>query len=114
ILSNGSASNTVSSAAVDRIVVNGHGGDDTISFTTKPSGVSYLDRLDKLNVPVSFDGGAGNDVLTYTGNGDVSMVGGAGNDTLTSVGSGRATLKGDAGNDTLTGGTGNDTLIGGA
>lgn len=69
----------------------------------------------------TFDGGAGDDVLTGAGEGD-RLAGGAGADRLTgaagddrlSGGSGRDTLSGGAGTDLLIGGTGGDRVFGGS
>ena len=71
------------SASNDRLTVNGLAGDDVIDA----SGVSAG------SIPLTLDGGDGDDVL----------IGGAGDDVLT----------GDAGDDVLIGGAGQDTLDGG-
>jgi Ca2+-binding RTX toxin-like protein len=82
-------------ADTDRIAVFGNGGDDTVN-------VSAFNPFPRF-IPVSVDGGAGNDALTGGPDGDF-LGGGAGNDTLV----------GNGGNDTLTGGAGFDTMNGGA
>lgn len=75
--------------AIDRIVVFGLGGNDSISA----AGLSAF---------VEFDGGAGNDLLVGSRTNDV-LRGGPGNDILMGL----------DGNDSLTGGDGNDQLLGG-
>ena len=109
---------TFDSTAVKYIVVNGLGGNDTI--TVDPSIVT----------PTTVLGGAGNDTMTAGGGADVlnggagrdsleggggadSMVGGAGNDSLVD-GTGDDHMDGGAGNDLLEGGAGNCTMLGGA
>ena len=73
-----------------------------------------------VDVPVSMDGGAGNDTLTAGGAGS-TLVGGEGNDCLTGSyyddsidgGGGNDCIAGNAGKDTIGGGDGADTLLGG-
>ena len=67
-----------------------------------------------LGVPVTIDGGAGNDKLggDYEG-GPETLVGGPGNDTLNG-GGGDDVLDGGDGDDVLKGGTGRDRVLGGA
>jgi Ca2+-binding RTX toxin-like protein len=72
---------SIDAGAVEKIVVNANGGDDTI---VAGNGLATL-------VQLTIDGGAGNDTIT----------GGDGNDTLI----------GGTGNDTITGGRGNDTAL---
>ena len=88
---------------LERLIVDGGDGDDTIT------GRGGDDDL---------DGGSGNDALTGNGGADHlfgndgSGTGGDGNDTLTG-GSGADVIIGDAGNDHLFGGTEGDELTGG-
>jgi Ca2+-binding RTX toxin-like protein len=77
-------------SGVARIVVNGNDGSDRIDAST-------------MVVPITLNGG----------NGDDTLIGGSGTDVL-SGGSGNDNLEGGAGNDTLHGGIGNDVLTGGA
>ncbi|HET7051241.1 MAG TPA: hypothetical protein VFI54_23445 [Solirubrobacteraceae bacterium] len=80
------------------------------------------DRDDQLNVgnnlpsglPVTLDGGAGNDVLRGPASTDTTerLVGGDGNDTITG-GTGADTIDGGAGNDDLNGRAGPDVMRGG-
>ncbi len=81
---------TCEASAVSGISYNGGPGDDLVVVGPK------------VPIPVTLDGGPGNDV----------MVGGAGNDTLIG-GPGDDKLVGRGGNDLLNGGSGEDTLIGG-
>jgi len=62
-----------------------------------------------VGVPVTVDGGSGDDVLI---GGDVTLIGGVGNDYLYGS-SGSDNLDGGSGNDTLYGLDGDDTLAGG-
>jgi Ca2+-binding RTX toxin-like protein len=67
---------------------------DTFYFLDK-------DRSDNQEaVSVTFDGGPGNDTLTYTGGNPVTLMGGDGNDTLLG-GQGFADLQGGAGDDVM-------------
>ncbi|MDB5300178.1 MAG: Hemolysin-type calcium-binding region [Phycisphaerales bacterium] len=91
---------TFDAGSVKFILVNGLGGNDTI--TIDPSIVT----------PTTVLGGAGNDTMVAGGGGD-SLNGGAGNDSLEG-GAGAGTLAGGAGNDSLVGGTGDDKMDGGA
>ena len=75
-------------ADLQRVEVDAAGGDDTV----------ILGR--NLPVPAVVDGGAGDDLIGGSRDGDV-LLGGAGNDTL----------DGNAGGDFLDGGAGDDTLI---
>lgn len=87
---------------VDLIIIRGLAGDDWIQV----SDGSAEDGEPALNVPVIFDGGAGNDLLRAGPRSITSAVllGGAGNDQLF----------GGAGRDLLSGGAGRDTLAGDA
>lgn len=92
---------------LQNVVVDGRGGDDTITVTDVSS-VGF--------VQLSVRGGDGNDVLTAAG-ADIggvrlSLSGDNGNDTLTGS-NGNDTLNGGAGNDAANGGAGNDTIRGG-
>jgi Ca2+-binding RTX toxin-like protein len=95
--------NTVATSKVNKVVVNGNGGDDTINLR-------YTDIYAKFG-PVSCTvtktacvyGGSGNDTL-IGGNGDNYLYGGAGDDILI----------GGSDENYLDGGTGHDRLIGGS
>jgi Ca2+-binding RTX toxin-like protein len=93
----------------ENLVVNGNGGDDTISAAGLPADL----------IALTFDGGAGNDTL-IGGDGNDLLIGGDGNDTITG-GKGSDTALMGAGDDTFVwnpgdgsdkveGQTGNDTL----
>jgi Ca2+-binding RTX toxin-like protein len=111
------------------LTINGSATLDTISFTLGSKGLSVIgngktitgspfnnvnkitvngndgaDRIDasNLSIPVTLNGGNGNDTLIGGSNNDL-LLGGAGDDNL----------DGQAGNDTLLGGIGNDVLTGG-
>ncbi|MDW6022481.1 calcium-binding protein [Mesorhizobium sp. BAC0120] len=86
-----SAQVTIANAegANDRLVVNGLGGNDSITATTLPAGV----------VKLTIDGGAGNDTIRGSQGADV-LIGGDGNDFVL----------GDGGNDVAFLGAGNDTF----
>lgn len=97
-------------------------GDDNVQVTLDGSGriaVSdhgqLLGRFDRLAVgEVHFSGGAGNDIFDASGiNVPVTADGGAGNDVLRG-GSGNDTLSGGDGHDQLYGGSGFDSLHGGS
>lgn len=102
-------------AGVDRILVFGQGGDDTITVDddiTIPAELHGGIGADKLF------GGSGDDILlgedsnNQTGYGADSLDGGAGDDILVG-GQGNDTLKGDSGRDMLMGGVNSDLLSGG-
>jgi Ca2+-binding RTX toxin-like protein len=84
-------------------VINGGGGDDTLS------GLEGSDRLIGGSGKDRLDGGDGNDILDG-GSGDDQLWGGAGNDQL-SGGVGKDRITGGAGADTLTGGDGVDVFV---
>jgi Ca2+-binding RTX toxin-like protein len=75
------------SNSIDRIVINGLAGNDTISIDPQ------------LTIPVELDGGEGNDTLRGGGGNDI-LIGGNGVDQL----------YGNGGNDLLIGGRGKDKL----
>ncbi len=85
-------------AAVNRVTLVGAGGSDRMSATF-------------LEVPVTLDGGDGNDTLTGGGGDDV-LDADDGNDTLTGLG-GKDELRGDDDSDHLDGGPGPDVIDGG-
>ena len=74
----------------EKLVLNGNGGDDTITAS---------DGLDGL-IRLTLDGGAGNDAITG-GDGDDTILGGDGDDVLT----------GGPGKDVIDGGSGNNTVV---
>lgn len=87
------------SADVDEIQIALSGGHDVV--VGGPS----------ITVPMTIDGGAGNDLIVG-GAGDDLLFGGDGSDVLVG-GAGDNTLLGGAGNDDLIGGPGNNVLVGG-
>ncbi len=99
-----------SEAAFDTLVVNGLGGDDTISATTLPAGV----------IKLTLDGGAGDDVILGSQAADV-LLGGDGDDfvfgdngdDLALMGAGDDVFQWDPGdgNDTVEGQDGFDTML---
>jgi PKD repeat protein len=94
-----SHTNQTFTAALDRIVVYGQEGDDSITISQR------------IGLTAELYGGDGNDTLTG-GGGDNILVGGAGNDTLYG-GSGRNLLISGAGNGLVIGGGSDDILIAG-
>lgn len=92
-------------APLSGVSINAGDGDDTVL-------VQALDNL--FSVPVTINGGAGNDSLDGGGTSSgLVLDGGDGNDTLRG-GSQADSLLGQAGQDSLSGGDGEDTLLGGA
>jgi uncharacterized delta-60 repeat protein len=91
--------NTTFTQAVDRIVVYGNGGDDTI----QPQGT--------VSIPVEIYGGAGNDKIKGGTGADV-LVGGDGDDLITG-GVGRNFMVGGLGADKVIGDVDDDILVGG-
>ena len=101
---------TNSEGANDALVINGQGGDDTITATTLPAGV----------VKLTIDGGAGDDTIfgsqaadTFLGgDGDDFIFGDNGND-VAFMGAGDDTFQWDPGdgNDTVEGQDGFDTML---
>lgn len=89
---------TVYPGVIDRVVVYGQGGDDTLQVKGD------------LTLPVELFGGAGNDKLKGGGLDDV-LAGGDGND-LVVAGGGRDLLIGGSGQDKLVGDSDDDILIG--
>jgi Ca2+-binding RTX toxin-like protein len=100
----GSLSRTYDMDDFDTVLLQGLGGNDTITILD-PITAGSLTRK------VTLDGGAGNDSLTGNSGDDV-LRGGDGVDTLVGL-AGRDALSGNAGNDQLFGGTGQDFLDGG-
>jgi uncharacterized delta-60 repeat protein len=94
---------------VRRIVMNGLGGDDLLDVSALGQGDHFLTF--PLPIPVTLDGGAGNDTL-IGGFGNDVLHGGTGDDALDGR-EGNDTLFGHFGADTLHGGDGNDYLNGG-
>jgi Ca2+-binding RTX toxin-like protein len=82
---------SVDVANLSSLVVNGLGGPDTISGSN---------GLAALNIPLTLDGGPGDDVING-GDGDDMLIGGEGNDTI----------DGNRGNDVAFMGDGDDTFI---
>ena len=99
VSSNGGTPFVFSASAVNRIeVVLGTGHDIVVVGSN-------------ILVPLTIDGGGGNDLLVGGGGRSV-LIGGAGNDILWG-GAGDDVLLGGDGNDDLFGGGGNDALVGG-
>ena len=108
---NGSVQSFNAPMTVTSVVVNGGDGNDTITLDATPDGTAATYDL---------NGGAGDDALGISANGNATLDGGDGNDSLSahSVGGLDADLLGDAGNDDFTtsddvvpdisGGDGND------
>jgi Ca2+-binding RTX toxin-like protein len=106
---------TTADGFADTVVINGSGGNDTISLSLQ-NGKLVVDGLASQVVIENFDandtirinGLAGDDVIDASGLGvlaaKLNVIGGDGNDILI----------GSAGVDTLDGGAGNDVLIGNA
>ena len=92
VVVNGEAT-VIARADVQRIKIEALGGDDDVTVFEVGS---------RISIPVSIDGGAGDDTL----------AGGSGNDNLTGA-SGNDRIYGGAGNDLVDGGEGNDSLVGG-
>ncbi len=90
---------TCRGAGVSSVFVDLRDGDDSVA-------------LDGMLLPLTAQGGDGNDRLVGGGGAD-SLDGGAGDDTLTGAG-GADELSGGDGNDTIDGGAGDDVLNGGA
>ncbi|HTN73835.1 MAG TPA: calcium-binding protein, partial [Pirellulaceae bacterium] len=131
--------NTTYPLSGSKVVVHGHGGNDTISVTSANIAVEFYgddgdDYLSGGSLNDILDGGAGTDRLLgnagedrlYGGGGSDNISGGVGNDYLSGDGyldalhveqqaadAGRDTLSGDAGDDTIHGGAGMDSLLGG-
>ena len=94
--------NSSTPTALTMITVNASDGDDTVT------------TLAGLPTDVTFNGGAGNDVLDAAGvSGDAAVNGGTGNDILIG-GGGDDALDGGSGEDILDGRGGSNSLIGGA
>jgi Ca2+-binding RTX toxin-like protein len=81
---------TATEGANDRLVVNGLGGNDTLSAATLVAGV----------IKLTLDGGAGNDTILGS-RGDDVLIGGDGNDVI----------DGNQGNDVAFLGAGDDTFV---
>lgn len=94
---NGQAGSNIHSQ-VERIVINGTGGNDVIDAAT-------------VILPLLIEGGEGDDSIVG-GTGADFLSGGRGNDTLLGL-AGIDSLQGGEGNDSLIGGTGNDQVFGG-
>ena len=86
-------------ASKDSVTINGFGGNDAIDASKFAAGI----------IPLTLDGGGGNDILTGGAGPDV-LFGRDGNDKL-GGGAGVDTLDGGSGNDTVTGGQANDVAF---
>ena len=93
-----------SAAAVNRIEVNGYGGNDLIRLNSEAMGGQPIVK------PCVVKGGIGNDTI-FGSYGNDSLYGDAGNDTIF-AGPGNDLLIGGAGTDRLYGGAGNDKVVG--
>ena len=124
-LSRDVAAITMDIGTTERIGVNSLGGIDDVTITDLSGvadlaaiGVSLGDGDDTGNasgqlnpaVAVTFDGGAGNDVITGSPRGD-TILGGEGDDTISGLG-GDDTIDGGNGNDVIDGGPGADAIAG--
>ena len=107
-VSQGAASLVFNAVSLSNVVLNGNGGNDSITIGSLP---------DTLAVVLTVNGGDGNDTLSAAGASlgmtRLQINGNAGNDSLIGSVSGDA-LDGGDGDDTLLGGLGNDVLLGGA
>lgn len=92
------------SGAINKIVVNGFGGNDIIRLDGNGSGQA-------VTVPTLVFGGDGNDKIVG-GKGNDQLQGNNGNDTIYGL-AGNDLLVGQSGNDQIFGGAGNDELQGG-
>jgi len=79
----------------ENVQAEGTGGDDLLQARATNSGTNLA-----FNIPITLDGGDGNDTINGGASGDV-LQGDFGNDTL----------RGNGGNDIITGGPDNDTYI---
>ncbi|MFM7541638.1 MAG: calcium-binding protein, partial [Planctomycetota bacterium] len=96
---------TFQARLVVSVQINAGGGNDVVRANTEAliGGVP-------ITLPVTINGGAGNDTITG-GAGNDSINGGDGNDSING-GAGNDVINGNNGNDTLTGGNGNDAING--
>ena len=90
-------------AAISRVEVNGHGGDDVIRLNSETMGGLPITK------PCVANGGAGSDTV-FGGYGNDQLDGGSGNDLIFG-GPGVDNLVGGAGADRMFGGSGNDRII---
>ena len=106
----------------DTITVTGSGSSLTVYGDAASDGGRYGTRAAAFvgndvidasgaTMPVTVDGGAGNDKIIGGSNDDL-LSGGAGDDTILGM-NGNDSISGDDGNDVLVGGDGNDNLNGG-
>lgn len=109
-------------SAIENVIFEGLGGDDTIDATVANDSVSGGDGNDSMLLRQGDDtglGGTGNDTIdggigndSVDGNdGNDSVSGGAGNDVVSGA-LGDDTVFGSSGADTISGGAGNDLLNG--
>ena len=96
---NGTTQSIDTTAKLASIHIFGLAGNDSISVNTAKA----------LSLPLTIDGGAGNNVITGTPGNDV-LIGGAGNDFIAG-GDGDDMIFGGKGNDRLVGNGGNDHLV---
>ena len=89
-------------------VGNDDGGDDTVDVADSDTAFGV-----PASIPVTLDGGAGDDFLTG-GDGNDTLLAGGGDVNFLKGGRGNDTLTGAAAEDDLDGGSGNDNLSGGA
>ncbi len=103
----GGAATTLNVTDAKRADLSTGSGHDTIS-------VAAFSNEAGLGNTISINAGAGNDTVTVQGHGSWTaalLAGGAGNDVLRFTGAGVATLDGGAGADVMRGGSGRDTFI---
>lgn len=116
VIVNGKLENSIPTAQIRQIRVNGLDGNDRILLEGKGPG-----GRQNISLPAEINGGNGNDTIIggagadkiIGGSGDDILNGGLGNDQLIG-GLGADRLNGAAGDDSLEGGAGDDRLIGGA
>ena len=118
-LAGGGGDDELTGGAGDDVLVGGAGAD----ALRAGAGEDFL-FADADDLTAGLDGGAGEDMVVFTGSEAVSfdaashnverVVAGAGGDTLTAGGSAGYYLDGGGGDDTVTGGAGGDVIVGGA
>lgn len=75
------------------------------------SGDDYINVDPRVTVPITIEGGRGQDRIEALGSGETRVYGGAGDDDIT-LGSGDSYAEGNSGNDKMRGGTGKTVMYG--